>query len=445
MSPPKELTASVSLPRPRYMTRSDAVFLADASKGLAASLDVDLTLGSMADLSIPELGTACLVCLLSDAMYVTQVIARHVDPDCEELLQMLTRTAALRNDSSWQTPLIGVASSARPTLLSQFAVTHLLAERGTSIDVPAGLRLGAGLLVPVTLKGRVLAVVAFLSDRTRFYGRRQIRLADELTSRFAFALEAALAHQACKAALEDTRESLATALHDVMSPLTSIKCTAQRLHRIDERVTDVATRTELNSSMELIDSAANRMASALTALMQTARPQAAPWPRGSTKLTDLAILARRTVAEQQVLAKQNPIVIEGSPATLMGAWNSDQLERMLWNLIGNAVKYSPTGGSIVVSLASESDAEGYWAVVRVSDRGVGIRQGDLPFVVQPFWRGSNVGDIDGTGLGLASVARTVRTYDGRLWIDSKEGEGTRVTVRLPLRPPPYFGYTQTLR
>jgi signal transduction histidine kinase len=68
---------------------------------------------------------------------------------------------------------------------------------------------------------------------------------------------------------------------------------------------------------------------------------------------------------------------------------------------------------------------------RVSDEGVGIPAGDLPFVFERFRRGSNVGDVDGTGLGLASVWQTVKTHDGRLWVDSEEGKGTRVTVRLP--------------
>jgi signal transduction histidine kinase len=105
---------------------------------------------------------------------------------------------------------------------------------------------------------------------------------------------------------------------------------------------------------------------------------------------------------------------------------------MLGNLIGNAVKYSPRGTSVEVSLADDTDADGSWAVLRVADKGLGIPAGELPFVFEPFRRGSNVGGVVGTGLGLASVWQTVKTHDGRLWLDSQEGEGTCVTVRLPL-------------
>jgi len=71
-------------------------------------------------------------------------------------------------------------------------------------------------------------------------------------------------------------------------------------------------------------------------------------------------------------------------------------------------------------------------VLRVADRGLGIPARDLPFVFEPFQRGSNVGGIAGTGLGLASVWQAVKLHAGRLWIESEEGQGTRVTVRLPL-------------
>jgi signal transduction histidine kinase len=68
----------------------------------------------------------------------------------------------------------------------------------------------------------------------------------------------------------------------------------------------------------------------------------------------------------------------------------------------------------------------------VIDHGVGIPARDLPFVFEPFRRGSNVGSVSGTGLGLASVWQTVKASDGRLWVESDEGKGTRVTVHLPL-------------
>jgi len=120
---------------------------------------------------------------------------------------------------------------------------------------------------------------------------------------------------------------------------------------------------------------------------------------------------------------------------LEGPWDAEAIERALSNLIGNGVKYSAPGTCVEVSLATEVDPEGRCVRLQVSDQGIGIPSGDLPFIFEPLWRGSNVGTVSGTGLGLASVWQVVKTHAGRVWVDSEVGRGTRITVRLPLSLP----------
>src|SRR5262249_35825968 len=94
-------TASSPGPISRRWSGSRASFLAEASKRLAASLDLATTVQCMTELSVPELGDACLICLLSDGQTVTEVSARHVDPQRQELLAALG-TPPLRNTRGWQ-------------------------------------------------------------------------------------------------------------------------------------------------------------------------------------------------------------------------------------------------------------------------------------------------------------------------------------------------------
>jgi signal transduction histidine kinase len=154
------------------------------------------------------------------------------------------------------------------------------------------------------------------------------------------------------------------------------------------------------------------------------------WP--SIGKADLAAAARRVVRLEQVIVRDHDIRLCRGPGALDGAWDVEQLERMLANLIGNAVKYSRRGSSVDVQLGRESDGEGCWAVVRVTDHGIGIPAGDVPFVFEPYYRGGNVGRLPGTGLGLARVLRIVEECHGRVRVDSREGVGTTVSVRLPL-------------
>jgi signal transduction histidine kinase len=106
---------------------------------------------------------------------------------------------------------------------------------------------------------------------------------------------------------------------------------------------------------------------------------------------------------------------------------------VLGNLLDNAIKYSPDGGDIAVTIAlAEADGQRQ-AVLSVQDHGIGIPAGDLPHVFERFFRGTNVaGRIRGTGIGLAGSRQIVEQHGGTLTVESREGEGSTFTVRLPL-------------
>ncbi len=418
----------------RRRSGSHAAFLADASKRLARSLDLQLTLRGMAELSVPTLGDACVVCLLPDggSSPCEVSMARHVDPSREEPLIRAARSAFSEPDC-WQR-LRSIASSARPAVLSQLATAVLLGDGHPPHVLLGELGVNTAMLVPVAIRSEhPLAITIFLSDNAHGYGAVQVRLAQELAGRFAQALESARLYRACRVALEERQESLATSVHDLMSPLAYIKGTAQQLRRIAPAVSDPAARVEFRTRLEAIDSTITRIASGLSALLEDSRPVPGRWcERVDQQQTDLVGLIRQVIAAEQLTTQEHRIDISEAQPVLEGPWDRHELERMLENLIGNAVKYSPPGGAVEVSSTAEVGCDGRWAVVRIADHGIGIPARDLPFVFEPFQRGSNVRGVAGTGLGLASVWHTVKTHGGRLSVDSEEGTGTCVTVRLPL-------------
>jgi len=109
------------------------------------------------------------------------------------------------------------------------------------------------------------------------------------------------------------------------------------------------------------------------------------------------------------------------------------IERVVANLLDNAVKYSSVRGTISLEL---HPAEGGKVEVRVVDDGIGIAEEDLPYVFDSYRRGSRVGKIKGSGLGLSIVRRIVEMHGGDISITSQKGEGTTVSVLLPCKPPP---------
>jgi signal transduction histidine kinase len=147
--------------------------------------------------------------------------------------------------------------------------------------------------------------------------------------------------------------------------------------------------------------------------------------------TDLVALARGSIAEQQAASERHRIVLDAEPAEVVGQWDATRLGRVLGNLLENAVKYSPAGGEVRVEVRREAG----WAVVRVADQGLGIPAADLPHIFERFRRAGNVvGQVPGTGLGLAVVRQIVEQLGGSVDVDSQAGLGSTFTVRLPLPP-----------
>ncbi len=148
--------------------------------------------------------------------------------------------------------------------------------------------------------------------------------------------------------------------------------------------------------------------------------------------TDLANLVRQMV-DQQGPTPAHRIELRAPAHPMIGAVDPARFERVVANLLSNAVKYSPDGGLVRLTLTSEEIEGVNWAVLTVTDSGVGIPVGDLPHVFTSFFRGSNVmGHIQGSGIGLASTRQIVEQHGGFVMATSELGRGATFTVRVPL-------------
>ena len=148
---------------------------------------------------------------------------------------------------------------------------------------------------------------------------------------------------------------------------------------------------------------------------------------------DLADLVPRIVSDHREMVDHHRVQVQVINPRVVGEWDADRLDRVVANLLSNAVKYSPDGGDITVSVREERDGDSGWGVVTVRDEGLGIPAHDLPHVFERFHRGSNVVDrISGTGIGLAGARQIVEQHGGSITVESREGEGSTFSIRLPL-------------
>lgn len=131
------------------------------------------------------------------------------------------------------------------------------------------------------------------------------------------------------------------------------------------------------------------------------------------------------------MSERHTIRLQSEVETLRGFWDGPRLERVLGNLLGNAIKYSPAGGEITVRIAEDA-GQRKQAVLSVADRGVGIPAADLAHVFERYRRAGNVESFAGSGIGLAGAKRIVELHGGTIAVTSTEGQGSTFTVRLPI-------------
>jgi signal transduction histidine kinase len=243
---------------------------------------------------------------------------------------------------------------------------------------------------------------------------------------------------------------LAAAAHDLRNPLTVMLGTCQTMRRRDDggQAHDAQRCAVANWRIE---SNAQRLAAQIDELLDVARAEAGR-PLGIRRSSvDLTRLVRHVVTARDETSRRHVIRFECPLEQLVVRGDAVRLERVVDNLIVNALKYSPLGGTVVVSLACEETPNGSRAALSVRDDGLGVPAADLARIFEPFRRGGNVGPISGTGLGLASARQIVEEHGGRIDVNSREGAGATFTVWLPVearqngRVPTGLGYGPAAR
>ena len=225
-------------------------------------------------------------------------------------------------------------------------------------------------------------------------------------------------------------EFVAAVSHELRTPLAVIRSAGENLA---DGV--VAADEQVKRYGALIESEGRRLTDMVERVMEFAgiasgmRTDARADVNVSRAIADAAEGVRADARERGV---EVTIHADGSLPHVAG--DAEALRSALQNIIGNAVKYSPSGGRVDV----RAEAGGRCVRVTIVDRGIGIDADDLPHIFEPFFRGRRASDaqIRGTGIGLSVVQHVVRAHHGAVRVESRPGNGTTVTVELPVAPAP---------
>jgi len=306
----------------------------------------------------------------------------------------------------------------------------------------AVLFLGAtGALLFRSLTGRLrqLAQRVDQFEAGRFVAPQPVALAvrggDEL-ARLAQAFDSMAAKIAAQFAQIESvdlnrREAVLNASHDLRTPLAALQGYLQTL----QIKADVLSADQRASYIKIAQRHAARMGVLIEQMFELAKLDA-PETTPKREAFSLAELAGDIVQKYRLRATEQGVVLTAAVDTAAPPMWADigMIERLIENLVDNAIKFTPSGGSVRVEV--RTDAETDAIELAVIDTGGGIADDDLPHIFKRFERGGAAARgetvLAGSGLGLAIVRRIVDLHGGKLQVGSRVGEGTRFTVRFPL-------------
>jgi signal transduction histidine kinase len=286
--------------------------------------------------------------------------------------------------------------------------------------------------VPLLVADRLIGVMHVDSATPRRFTEEELRLLERVADRVALAIDNARLHAAERTARAEAEAAvrlrdhiLSIAAHDVRAPLTAVMGRAQLAERRLRQGQGV-DQTWLAQQIGAIRAAAQRIEALVSDLADVAHLQMGRELALTLEEVDLVALVLQVVSEEQTQAGMALIDVQ-APAPVWVRGDCQRLGRVLQNVIGNAVKYSPSGRPIQVVVTEQ----GAWALVTVQDQGVGIPAGELPQVFTPFFRAATAQGIAGTGIGLWGAKAIVAQHGGAIDLASTVGVGTTVTLRLP--------------
>jgi signal transduction histidine kinase len=219
-----------------------------------------------------------------------------------------------------------------------------------------------------------------------------------------------------------TREVfIAGVSHDLKTPLTILQT------QIEVMQMQLTTSAETRKSIARMSREVRRLVRMTNNMLLNAQLEANPvLVPGKVNLREVLEDVER---DAQTMAEELELKVLASAApTVSGDY--DLLKQMLLNVVDNAIKFTPSGGTLELGLSQENE----YAVLKVADSGQGIPQEHLAHITEPFYKAESTRGpkSKGAGLGLAIVKQVVELHRGQLEIESQEGTGTTVTMRLPL-------------
>jgi len=404
--------------RQRRWAEAALEILAEAGKLVVEAADLRTVVAHAATIAVPRLADWCIVFASHDDIGMTSAVAARPGVDeaaLARLAQEYPPTADLGD------PWFGTALRTRlPVLLGTIGEEALvqMARDDKQRELLRALEPRTLMIIPQIAREHVVGMLVLAADRPARYSQADLGIANEVGRRVAAVVENARL-------IREREEFIATAIHEIKTPIAVIKTAVQLM----EQIPAGQREKELPELLARLNRQTNRVDRLVTEVLEVFRLDM----RRTTlhrRPTDFAALVERVVGEMRPVNPRYELDLRrNDPVTL--SVDAGRIEQVLTNLIGNAIKYSPSPTTVEI----ESRRQGRWVVVSVRDHGIGIPHDKQARIFERFYRahaGTRYEHASSLGVGLYLSREFVSWHGGEMWFESTEGVGSRFVFRLPL-------------
>lgn len=397
-------------------------FLAEAGEILATSLGPDDTLRNVTRLAVPKLADACIVNVFHDGKFHGTAVA-HIDPARGSELER--NQAEHPIDPRGNHPVAEAIRTLRTVTWSEKDGLGSARERAVpELEDIFQSPPAAAIIMPLSARGQLLGVIGLYREKGS-YDDNDAFLAEELSRRAATAIDNARLHDLVHVGIRARDDMIGIVSHDLRNPVNAVKMLAGVML---DRERDEPLSAEMLEYAAVIRQAAEQMDSLIRDLLdvtivEAGRLAVAAAPENTEELLSDTLRTLAPVASEKSLTLRL-VAPDDMPDVIA---DRERFRQALSNLVGNAVKFSPPGGEIIVRVTI-LDAE---LVFSVSDKGQGMTSEQLSHVFDRFWQSSRT-DRQGAGLGLAITKGIIEAHGGRIWAESAPNAGSTFYFTLPI-------------
>lgn len=391
-------------------------FLAELSYTLFENLGFKERLTKAAEYSVHQFCDWCTVNILDENHKLLRTVVVH-----KELSQNENAKLLYANFPPFaQVPENTVVFN---DLNEQALREHFVSEEELIILKSMGIR--SYLIVPLHSRNTVIGTVAFVSKDGSF-GAPEVFFAEEIAKYIGISAENSKLYEESQKAIRIRDEVLSVVSHDLKNPLAAIRLASQTLRRRYDSSTDHKMPPELIEKMlNAIDQSVVRSMTLIADLLDFSKAAS-----GQMTIEARSIAVNDLLSESieflRPLADNRSVKLEWKPCSDDVSCDSKRVQQVFSNLVGNAIKFTQPGGSILIEVKQDKEQ----LVFSVQDTGPGIQASHINHLFELYWQAKETKDL-GSGLGLPICKGIVEAHGGRIWAESTIGKGSTFYFTLP--------------